>query len=197
MLTKKQKKILDYIQAYSQKNGYSPSHEEMRKHFKLASVSTVNHYMKILEKKGYIKREKNAARAVEIGKQAAVVSVPFKGYVAAGQPIEAVEEYETITVPKNMVASSGEHFALGVKGDSMIDEGIFDGDTVIVRKQNTVENGETAVALINGNEVTLKKIFKEKNRIRLQPANPKLKPFYVKNVIIQGKVISAMRKLTL
>ena len=128
-------------------------------------------------------------------KQAAVITIPLKGYISAGQPIEAVEEYETITVPKTMVAASGEHFALGVKGDSMIDEGIFDGDTVIVRKQNTVENGETAVALINGNEVTLKKIFKEKNRIRLQPANPRLKPIFVKTVIIQGKVISAIRNL--
>jgi len=151
--------------------------------------------MRILQAKGYIKREKNAARAVEIGKQAEVVSVPFRGYIAAGQPIEAVEEYETITVPKNMVSSSGEHFALGIKGDSMIDEGIFDGDTVIIRKQNTIENGETAVALINGNEVTLKKIFREKNRIRLQPANPHLKPIYVKSVIIQGKVISVVREL--
>ncbi len=195
MLTKKQKKILDYIQSYFQKNGYSPSHEETRKHFKLSSVSTVNHYMKVLQKKGYIRREKNAARAIEIGNQEAVVNIPFKGYITAGKAIEAVEEYENITVTKTMVSSSGEHFALGVKGDSMIDEGIFDGDTVIVRKQNTVENGETAVALINGNEVTLKKIFKEKNRIRLQPANPKLKPLYVRSIIIQGKVISAMRNL--
>jgi len=196
-LTAKQKRILDFIQGFSQKHGYSPSHEEIRRHFKLASVSTVNHYMKILQAKGYIKREKNAARAVEIGKQAEVVSVPFRGYIAAGQPIEAVEEYETIAVPKNMVSSSGEHYALGIKGDSMIDEGIFDGDTVIIRKQGTIENGETAVALINGNEVTLKKIFKEKNRIRLQPANPRLKPLYVKSIIIQGKVISAIRNLTL
>ena len=194
-LTLKQKKVLDFIQSYSQKNGYSPSHEEMRKHFKLASVSTINHYTQILQKKGYIKHEKNAARAVEIGQPAAVVSVPFKGYIAAGAPIEAVEEHETITVPKTMVAASGEHYALGVKGDSMIDEGIFDGDTVIVRKQSSVENGETAVALINGNEVTLKKIFKEKTRIRLQPANPALKPLYVKAVIIQGKVISVIRTI--
>ena len=128
-------------------------------------------------------------------KQPVVVSVPFKGYIAAGSPIEAVEEHETITVPKSMVAASGEHYALGVKGDSMIDEGIFDGDTVIVRKQSSVENGETAVALINGNEVTLKKIFKEKTRIRLQPANPKLKPLYVKAVVIQGRFISVLRSL--
>jgi len=195
MLTKKQKKILDYIQRCHQKNGYSPSHEEIRKHFKLSSVSTVNHYMKILQKKGYIKREKNVARAIEIGEQEAVINIPFKGYIAAGQPIEAIEEYETITVPKNLVSASGQHFALGVKGDSMIDEGIFDGDTVIIRKQNSVENGETAIALINGNEVTLKKIFREKNRIRLQPANPNLKPLYVKSIIIQGKVISAFRNI--
>jgi len=194
MLTKKQKKVLDYIQEYSQKQGFNPSYDEIRKHLKLASVSTVNHYMKILQKKGYIKREKNIARSAEIEKKESLMSIPFKGYIAAGQPIEAVEEFETITVPSNLV-SSGEHFALGVKGDSMIDEGIFDGDTVVIRKQNTVEDGETAVALIHGNEVTLKKIYREKNRIRLQPANPKLKPFFVKSVVIQGKVISTFRIL--
>lgn len=194
MLTKKQKKVLEYIESYTQKHGFSPSHEEIRKHLKLSSVSTVNHYMKILQDKGYIKREKNLARSVKIDQNDSIVSIPFKGYIAAGFPIEAVEEYETISVPSNML-SSGEHYALGVKGDSMIDEGIFDGDTVIIRKQNTVEDGETAVALINNNEVTLKKIYREKNRIRLQPANPKLKPFFVKEVIIQGKVISTFRKL--
>lgn len=194
MLTKKQKKVLDFIESYAQKHGFSPSHDEIRKHLKLSSVSTVNHYMKILQEKGYIKREKNTARSVEVGKKESIMNIPFKGYIAAGQPIEAVEEFETITVPSGLV-SKGEHFALGVKGDSMIDEGIFDGDTVIVKKQNSIENGETAVALINDNEVTLKKIFKEKNRIRLQPANPKLKPFYVKEVIIQGKVISTFRNL--
>ncbi len=192
MLTKKQKKVLDYIQEYSQKQGFNPSHDEIRKYLKLASVSTINHYMKILQKKGYIKREKNIARSAEVEKKESLMSIPFKGYIAAGQPIEAVEEFETITVPSNLV-SSGEHFALGVKGDSMIDEGIFDGDTVVIRKQNTIEDGETAVALIHGNEVTLKKIYREKNRIRLQPANPKLKSFFVKSVVIQGKVISSFR----
>jgi len=195
MLTKKQKMVLDFMQGFFSKKGYSPSFDEIRKHFKLASVSTVNHYMKSLEEKGYLTREKNTARGVKVGKQEGVVNVPFKGYISAGKPILAIEEYETITVPQNMVANSGEHFALGVKGNSMIDEGIFDGDTVIIKKQNTVENGETAVALINGNEVTLKKIFKEKNRIRLQPANPALKPLYVKTVIIQGKVVSVLRNI--
>ena len=195
MLTKKQKKILDYLQAYHQKNDYSPSHQEIKKHFKLSSVSTVNHYMQILQKKGYIQREKHIARAVGVGKREMAVTIPFKGYIAAGKPIEAIEEYKTITVPKNLVSVSGQHFALGVKGESMIDEGILNGDTVIIRKQSDVENGETAIALINGSEVTLKKIFKEKNRIRLQPANPQLKPFYAKSVVIQGKVISVFRRI--
>lgn len=194
MLTKKQKKVLEYIESYTQKHGFSPSHDEIRKHLKLSSVSTVNHYMKILQEKGYIKRGKNIARSVEVDKKESIISIPFKGYIAAGMPIEAVEEFEAISVPSGLV-SVGEHFALGIKGDSMIDEGIFDGDTVIIRKQNSVEDGETAVALINDNEVTLKKIFREKNRIRLQPANPNLKPFYVKEVIIQGKVISTFRNL--
>jgi len=194
MLTKKQKRFLDYIQDYTQKKGISPSHDEIRKHLKLSSVSTVSHYMKILQEKGYIKREKNTARSTEIEKRGRLVSIPFKGYIAAGQPMEAVEEFETIAVPSSLM-STGNLFALGVKGDSMIDEGIFDGDTVIIRKQSSVEDGETAVALINNNEVTLKKIYKEKNRIRLEPANPRLKPLYVKEIIIQGKVISTFRNI--
>lgn len=194
MLTKKQKKFLDYIQDYTQKKGISPSHDEIRKYLKLASVSTVSHYMKILQEKGYIKHEKNTARSTEVEKKESLISIPFKGYIAAGQPIEVVEEFETITIPSSY-ASTGNLFALGVKGDSMIDEGIFDGDTVIIRKQSSVEDGETAVALINNNEVTLKKIYREKNRIRLEPANPRLKPLYVKEVIIQGKVISTFRNI--
>lgn len=194
MLTKKQKRVLNYIQEYAQKNGVSPTYDETRKYLKLSSVSTVDHYMKILQEKGYIKREKNTARSTELEKKESLISIPFKGYIAAGQPIEVMEEFETINVPSSLV-STGSLFALGVKGDSMIDEGIFDGDTVIVRKQSSVEDGETAVALINNNEVTLKKIYREKNRIRLQPANPKLKPFFVREVIIQGKVISTFRNL--
>lgn len=194
MLTIKQKKILDYIISYTQKHGFGPSYDEMRKYLKLSSVSTVNHYITILQEKGYINREKSIARSVELGKKERVVNIPFKGYISAGQPIEAIEEYRSIPVPLSLF-SNGDIFALGVKGDSMIDEGIFNGDTVIVRKQNTVENGETAVALINNNEVTLKKIYREKNRIRLEPANPKLRSFYVKEIIIQGKVISTFRNM--
>lgn len=192
MLTKKQKKVLDYIQEYNLKKGFSPSHDEIRKYLKLSSVSTVNHYMKILKEKNYIKHEKNTARSVEIEKKESLVNIPFKGYIAAGQPIEAIEEFETIAIPKNL-ASSGEYFALGIKGDSMISDGIFDGDTVVIKKQNTAQDGDTIVALLNENEVTLKKIYRLSSGFKLQPANPTMPSFIVKQLIIQGKVVSVMR----
>ncbi|TSC96351.1 MAG: DNA modification methylase [Parcubacteria group bacterium Athens1014_10] len=196
-LTKRQKQIYDYIKSYVEKNGLSPTFNEIKKHFKLSAASTVHqHIGALVEKEMLIKNNYNS-RGIELNKKNRkdLIKIPLAGTIAAGQPIETFQTNETITVPKNLLSKSGEHFALKVKGDSMIDEGIFDDDTVIIRKQDTIENGETAVALINGNEVTLKKIYKEKNRIRLQPANPNLKPLFVKNVIIQGKVISAFRNI--
>ncbi len=166
----------------------------MTKALGVNSVSTVLQHLEELEKLGYLKRWRNKRRSVELSNKNKLIDIPFKGYIAAGQPIEAIEEFETITVPSSL-GSTGQLFALGVKGDSMIDDGIFHGDTVIIRKQSTIEDGETAVALINNSEVTLKKIYKEKNRIRLQPANPKLKPLYVKEIVIQGKVISTFRNI--
>ncbi|PIR02465.1 MAG: hypothetical protein CO031_01695 [Candidatus Nealsonbacteria bacterium CG_4_9_14_0_2_um_filter_37_38] len=196
MLTKRQKQILDYIRDYIKKNGYSPSLEEMGKRFKLSSVATVHQHVTTLRGKGYLKKIKNQPRSIEINKRQKVsdlVSIPLLGTIPAGEPFEAIEEKETIEMPKSQLSKSGEHFALRVRGDSMIDEGIFDGDTVIIRKQPDAENGETVVALINDNEVTLKKIYKEKNRFRLQPANPTLGPIYAKDLIIQGKVVSVIR----
>ncbi len=196
-LTKRQKQIYDYIKSYIEKNGLSPTFNEIKKHFKLSAASTIHQHIEALVEKEMLVKNDYNARGIELNKKNKkdLIKIPLAGTIAAGEPIEAFQTNETITVPKSLLSKSGEHFALKVKGDSMIDEGIFDDDTVIIRKQDTVENGETAVALINGNEVTLKKIFKEKNRIRLQPANPKLKPFFVKNVIIQGKVISAFRNI--
>ena len=123
-----------------------------------------------------------------------MINIPLLGLIAAGQPIEAIENKETIAVPQNRLPRFGEFYALRVIGDSMIKEGIFDCDVVIVREQPAVENGETAVDIINDNEVTLKKVYKEKNRFRLQPANPKLKPIFVKNLEIRGKAISVIRR---
>jgi len=197
MLTKKQKQILDFIIKYIKNNGYSPSLEEIGKHFKLSSVATVHQHVKTLKQKGYLNKSENQARSIEISKNkklSDLVKIPILGTIAAGEPIEAIEEKEIISVQQKLLLRSGEHFALRVKGDSMIDEGIFNGSIVIIRKQPTVENGETAVALINGNEVTLKKIYREKDRFRLQPANPTMKPIFTKELEIQGKVISVIRE---
>lgn len=193
MLTKRQKEVLDFVESYSQKKGYSPSFEEIRKRLKLASVSTVHFHISKLEKGGYLGKIENKARAISITNEQSLVRIPLLGSIAAGEPIEAIQEYETISIPKNLLAKSGEHFALRVKGNSMIQEGIFDGDNVIIRKQNDAEDGDTIVALINQNEVTLKKIYKVIGGFKLQPSNPSMKAFVVKQLIVQGKVVSVMR----
>ena len=195
-ITKKQKQVLDFIKSYKNKNGYSPSLEEIQRKFKLASVSTAHYYIKKLQGLGYLQKKKHLSRAIDIYTTSQTTQIPLLGIITAGKPIEAVRNPEPIDVPKSMLSRAGRHYALKVKGDSMVDEGIFDGDTVIVREQSVVNNGESAVAYLpDTDEATLKKIYKEKNRIRLQPANPKLKPFYETNVEIQGKVVSILRKV--
>ncbi len=193
MLTKRQKEILDFVENYSQKKGYSPSFEEIRKRLKLASVSTIHFHISKLKEGGYLGKTENKARAINIANEQLLVQIPLLGSIAAGEPIEAIQEYETISIPKNLLARSGEHFALRVKGNSMIQEGIFDGDNVIIRKQNNAEDGDTIVALINQNEVTLKKIYKVRGGFKLQPSNPSMQAFVVKQLIVQGKVVSVMR----
>ena len=193
MLTRRQKQIYEFIKQYIKKNDYAPSLEEIGKHFKLKSVGTVHEHIETLHLKGFLNKVEHQARSIEISDQDKMVTIPLKGLIAAGEPIEAIEEYGSLKVPKSNISKSGEHFALRVKGNSMLQEGIFDGDHVIIKKQNTAENGDTIVALINDNEATLKKIFRIKGGFRLQPANPTLKPFTVKKLIVQGKVISVMR----
>lgn len=189
--TKKQKEILDFIALYTKKHGVSPTIEEMSQHFKRA-VGTIHEHVEELIKKGFIKKN-NYIRGIEIQNNSDLVEIPMKGYIAAGSPIEVFEQYETITVPRANLSGAGELFALKVQGNSMIDEGIFNGDTVVIRKQNTANNGETIVAIINGNEATLKKIYKFQTGFRLQPANPEMKPIFVKNLLVQGKVVSVIR----
>ena len=196
MLTKRQKQILDYLKKYLKENDYAPSLEETRRHFRLSSIATIHQHIQTLKEKGYLKKIENQPRSIELNKKRKIsdlVLIPLLGTIAAGEPIEAIEDKETIEVPKSQLSKSGEHFALRVQGDSMIDEGIFDGDTVVIRKQPDAENGETVVALVNGNEVTLKKIYKEKSGFRLQPANPEMKPIFTKELMMQGKVISVIR----
>ena len=193
MLTKRQKQVLDYIKKYITKNDYAPSLEEIKKHLRLTSVSTAHFHVTKLQEAGYLRKEDNQPRAISPTNETKNIQIPLLGVIAAGEPIEAIEMPETIEVPLSQLSKSGKHYALRVNGNSMIDEGIYDKDIVVIRKQPMAENGETIVALINNNEVTLKKIYKEKNRIRLQPANPNIAPIYTKEIVIQGKVVSVIR----
>jgi len=196
MITKKQKQVLDYIVSFRKKRGYSPALEEIRKHFKLASVSTAHHHVKKLQEAGCLQKEYNQPRAMSAINNKATIEVPLVGTIAAGQPIEAIETPgETIIISRDEVGKYGKNYALRVQGNSMIDEGIFDGDIVIIRKQESADNGQTVVAIIDDNEATLKKIYREKNRIRLQPANPTLFPLYRKEVEIRGIVVKIIRNL--
>ncbi|MFA5993841.1 MAG: transcriptional repressor LexA [Parcubacteria group bacterium] len=196
-ITKRQKEVLEFIKSFITSKGYSPTLEEIRKKLHLSAVSTVHQHINALIDKGYIKKFDNLARAIEINVQSKeignFIELPLLGTIAAGEPIEAIEIPETVSVPRELTSRQGKHYALRVQGDSMQDAGIFDSDTVIIREQPLVDNGEIGVAIINGNEATLKRIYVEKNRVRLQPANESYKPIFTKNVEIRGKVTGVLR----
>lgn len=197
-LTKRQREILDYLNGFIQQHGYAPSLEEVGKRFGLSSLATVHKHLTNLQQKGFIKRAWNRSRSVEVMPTRIVgrsVELPLLGYVAAGVPIEAIVGNETIDVPESL-AGTRDTYVLRVRGDSMIDEQIRDGDFVIVEDRRTAENGETVVALLSGNEVTLKKLYRENGQIRLQPANPTIQPIIVpaSDVQVRGVVIGVMRK---
>src|SRR5512141_1539349 len=197
-LTKRQREILDFLNEFIQQHGYAPSLEEIGRRFGLSSLATVHKHLTNLQEKGFIKRAWNRSRSVEmvsarLGGRA--VELPMLGYVAAGSPIEAVVGGETIAVPEDLVGKR-DTYVLKVKGDSMIDEQIRDGDFVIVEDRRTAENGEMVIAMLNGSDVTLKKFYREQGRVRLQPANPAMQPIVVDAdpVQIQGVVIGVMRR---
>lgn len=197
MLTKRQKQVLDFIKSFQKKKGYSPSLEEIKRHLRLSSVSTVHHHVQSLEDQGYLRKGENQPRTIDVYKTEQMIKIPLYGTIAAGQPIEAIQEKENIAVPKTKLPKVGDFYALKVAGDSMIDENIDDGDIVIVKNQPTADNGQRVVALIDNYEVTLKKLYREKNKIRLQPANPTIDPIFVKpsRLIIQGVVIDIIKSL--
>jgi repressor LexA len=197
-LTKRQREILDYLQEFIQQHGYAPSLEEIGTRFNLSSLATVHKHLTNLQEKGFIRRSWNRSRSVELlsartGHRA--IELPLLGYVAAGAPIEAVATSETIAVPDDLVGRR-ETYVLRVKGDSMIDEQIRDGDYVIVEDRKTAENGEMVIALIGGADVTLKKLYRENGRVRLQPANVTMQPILLdpSAVQVQGVVVGVMRK---
>jgi SOS regulatory protein LexA len=195
MLTKRKKQVLEYVKKYIAKHDYAPSLEEIKKYLHLSSVSTAHYHIQALQDMGYLQKEFNQPRALDVFSKQKLVQIPLLGIIAAGQPIEAVEYKESIAVPKSKVKTGNEYFALKVTGQSMLEENIDNNDIVIIKKQATAENGQKVVALINNNEVTLKKIYKERSKIRLEPANPKFKSILVepKNLKVQGIVIDIIK----
>jgi repressor LexA len=199
-LTKRQKEILDHIEGFIGENGYAPSFEEIADAFGYSSLATVHEHLSNLERKGYIRKAYNESRSIELIGAAfgsKVVELPLLGAVAAGLPIEAIEQQETLSVPPDMVRSGRESFVLRVEGKSMIDEQIRDGDYIVVSAQDTADDGQMVVALVGGDSATVKKMYREPDgRIRLQPANPSMAPIVedASNVQIQGVVVGVIRK---
>lgn len=197
MVTKRQKQILDFIAQYKKRNGFAPALEEIKKRLRLRAVSTVHQHVAALERKGFLQKRTNQPRSVEVSKSEPLVSIPLLGTIAAGQPIEAIQDKETIAVPKSKIPSSSEVYALRVVGNSMVDENINDGDIVLVRQQETAENGQKIVALIDNREATLKKYYRERGHIRLQPANKNMEPIILRNgrdISIQGIVLDVIHE---
>jgi repressor LexA len=196
-LTKRQKQLVDFLERYIEEHGYAPTLAEIGEYFGLSSLATVHKHLHNLEQRGFIRRSHNHSRALEVTKtnRARSRGLPLLGQVAAGAPIEAVEGHDSISVPDEMVGR-GNTFCLRVRGESMIDEGIRDGDYIIVEEREAANNGETVVALL-GNEATVKKYYREANgSIRLQPANITMEPIYAceQDLKIRGVVVGLMRR---
>ena len=199
-LTKRQKEILDFLDGFIEEHGYAPSLEEIASHFRLSSPSTVHKHLLNLEEKGFIRRQSSRSRALLVTKSPGAspvesIALPLLGRIAAGHPIEAVLDSETINVPADMVRGK-RAFALYVKGTSMIDENIQDGDYIIVEQTDTANDGDIVVALLDDDTATLKHFYRERDHIRLQPASPDAEPIIVKDrpLKIQGILIALLRK---
>jgi repressor LexA len=201
-ITKRQRQVYDFLHDFIQRNGYSPSFEEIGDGLGLSSLATVHKHVSNLEKKGLLKRDYNRSRSIDVlpvrgifkRQPSKELALPLMGRIAAGQPIEAVENPETISLGD--ITRSKDVFVLQVKGESMKDEHIVDGDYVLVEKTNNARDGEIVVALVEGTDATLKRLFREGVNIRLQPSNTAMKPIIVpaKSVQLQGRVIGVLRK---
>jgi repressor LexA len=198
-LTKRQTEIFTYIKDFLESSGFAPSYREIAAHFKLSSIATVADHIEALRSKGYLEQEVNQARSLTLTHptkhdtpESEWVGVPLFGLIAAGKPIETAIAPETIDIPRDMLGK--QTYALRVKGESMISDGILSGDYVIIEHTNVAKNGDIVVALLDQSTVTLKRFYREEGRIRLQPANPHMSPIYVTSVTIQGKVKGLIRK---
>ena len=205
VLTKRQKEVLDFLVSFSNKQGYSPSFEEIAKALRLTSLATVHKHISTLERKGFIRRGYNQSRSIEVTQlpksvreqvmERHSVELPMAGRIAAGRPLEAVEERETFSLAE--FARGGNSFVLQVKGNSMMDDHILNGDYIVVEQTQVANPGEIVVALVGGDEATLKRFYREPGgRVRLQPANSEMQPILVaaSEVKIQGRVIGVLRK---
>ena len=199
-LTKRQRQILDYLTSYGSEHGYAPSFEEIAEHFNYNSLATVHEHLSNLERKGYIKRSYNESRAIEIlpsDVMTSAVELPLLGAVAAGIPIEVATGDQTVAVPQDFVKRSGNHYVLRVRGDSMIDDQIRDGDMVVVHDRQAADDGDMVIAMLDGASATVKRYYRERDgRIRLQPSNDQLQPIYVQEgqLRVQGIVVGVLRK---
>ena len=196
-LTKRQAEILKFVTEHIEEQGYAPSYREICTHFGLSSTATVAEHIETLRLKGYLHQEENLARSIQIAANPAdmgtgFAAIPLLGCIAAGKPIEAINTEETIDIPRDM--SGTNVYALKVRGQSMIEDGILNDDYVIIEQTRIAKNGDIVVALVDHDSVTLKRFYKEKDYIRLQPANSTMNPMYFKKVAIQGKVKGLIRK---
>ncbi|HOF19330.1 MAG TPA: transcriptional repressor LexA [Phycisphaerae bacterium] len=198
-VTPRQLEILRFIRDFRNHNGYSPTMQEIGDHFHLTKVTVFEH-VAALERKGWLLRgAKHSARSLQVSSEAEFpdekpTRLPLVGRIAAGVPIEAIEDREALDL-EEMFEAPGERFALRVAGDSMIDEQIRDGDFVVCERRSEPRNGETVVALLDDGDATLKKFYRERGRIRLQPANAKYQPIYAESVNVQGVVIGVIRRM--
>src|ERR1044072_8548512 len=199
VLTPRQREVYEFIRRFAETHGYAPTIAEIRAHLGLSSPATVHQLLSTLEREGLIRRIPNVSRGIEIVRQESseqACEIPLLGGVAAGQPIEAILSHEVVSIPPDLLGR-GRTFALKVRGDSMIDEHIREGDFLIVEARQTAENGQTVVALVDGSDATVKRFYRDSNEIRLEPANPAYKPILIKpaeRVSIQGIVIGVIRK---
>ena len=198
-ITARQKRVLDYIRHYFEVNQEAPTIAEIGKEFGMTSSASAHHVVSILEREGLIRRIPNVSRGIELVEEATSsekYEIPLLGVVAAGAPIEAVLNYETVCIPRDMMRE-GRMFALRVRGDSMIEEQIRNNDLIILQSRQTAENGQTVVALIDGSDATVKRFYGSRNQVRLEPANPNYKPIVIRppeRVQIQGAVVGVIRK---
>ncbi len=197
-LTKRQKQILDYLKGFIDENGYAPSFEEICQAFGYTSLATVHEHLSNLERKGYIRRSPRESRSVEFPPEVEPsIPLPLLGTVAAGMPIEAVQDNETLAIPGEMIRKAADHYVLRVSGDSMIDEQIRDGDHIVVNARETANDGEMVIALVRDEAATVKKLYRESgNRVRLQPANENVEPIVedAADVRVQGVVVGLIRQ---